>query len=193
MRKLILIVQTSFDGFVAGAHGEFDNFIGGEENLQFVCGLTDDADTALFGRVSYQLLESAWPTAADKPNATKSMIKYSNWYNRVPKIVLSKTLQSTHSENTRIISDNIPVEINKIKQPGNAGSKNILMFGSPTAAHSLVELNLLDGFWLILHPVIFGEGIPLFKEDIKKVIPLDLLSAKQLLNGTICLNYDVKK
>ena len=51
MKKLILIAQTSFDGFVAGPNGGFDNFIGDEENLEFVCSLTDDADTALFGRI----------------------------------------------------------------------------------------------------------------------------------------------
>ncbi len=52
MRELNLIVQTSLDGFVADADGGFENFLGGEENLEFVCSLTDDADAALFGRVS---------------------------------------------------------------------------------------------------------------------------------------------
>lgn len=191
MRKLILIVQTSFDGFVAGPNGEFDNFIGDEENLEFVCSLKDDADAALFGRVSYQLLDSDWPTAANKPNATKSVIKYSNWYNRVPKIVLSKTLQSGKSKNTTIIRENISAEINKIKQSRNGGSKSILMFGSPTAVHSLIELDLSDGFWQLIHPVIFGQGIPLFKENIKKIIKLNLSTTKRLSNGTIALNYYV--
>ena len=85
MRKLIAIVQTSFDGFVAGPNGEFTNFIGDEENLAFVCSLIENADAALFGRKSWQLLESNWPTAADKPGATAYEVKYSNWYNSVPK------------------------------------------------------------------------------------------------------------
>jgi dihydrofolate reductase len=189
MRKLILIAQTSFDGFVAGSKGEFDNFIGDEENLEFVCSLTDDADAALFGRVSYQLLDSHWPTAAKEPNATKSKVNYSNWYNRVAKFVLSKTLQSGNSKNTRIISENISAEINKIKQQDG---KNILIFGSPSTVHSLIELNLLDGFWWLIHPVIFGQGIPLFKDG-KKVIKLKLSATKQLSNGMIALNYYVDK
>ena len=160
MRELTLIVQTSLDGFVAGPNGEFDNFIGVEENLEFVCSVTDGADAALFGRVSYQLLNSDWPTAANKPGATKNEIKYSGWYNAVSKFVLSKTFTVENSENTRVIFRNIESEINYIKQqPG----KTILLFGSPTTVRSLFELNLVDSFWLITHPVIFGEGIPFFR------------------------------
>jgi len=189
MRELTLIVQTSLDGFVAGPNGEFDNFLGGEENLEFVCSLTDDADAALLGRVSYQLLNSYWPAAANKPGATKYEIKYSQWYNAVPKYVLSNTLQVNHSGKTLVISENIETEINHIKQqPG----KNILIFGSPTAARYLFELNLLDSFWIIVHPVIFGQGIPFFGNRETK-INLELLASKQLSNGTFCHKYSVSK
>ena len=189
MRALVLIVQTSLDGFVAGPNGEFDNFIGGEENLEFVCSITDDADAALFGRVSYQLLDSDWPTAASKPDATKNVIKYSKWYNSVSKFVLSKSLKNKNSANTYIISENPESEINYIKQqPG----KNILIFGSPTAVHSLFELNLIDSLWIIVHPVIFGKGIPFFR-SMENIIKLDLVASKQLSNGTLCHKYLVGK
>lgn len=185
MRELTLIVQTSLDGFVAGPNGEFDNFVGGEENLEFVCSIIDEADAALFGRVSYQLLESDWPTVASKPDATSNEIKYSNWYNAVSKYVLSRTLNMADAANTYIISNNIEDGINDIKkQPG----KNILMFGSPTAVQSLLHLNLIDSFWIIVHPVIFGEGIPLFSNR-KDKIKLELLITKQLSNGTLCNKY----
>ena len=189
MRELTLIVQTSLDGFVAGLNGEFENFIGGEENLEFVCSLTDDADAALFGRVSYQLLDSDWPTAASKPDATKNVIKYANWYNAVSKFVLSRTLTIKDPVNTYIISKDIETKINDIKkQPG----KNILIFGSPTAAQSLFDLNLIDSFWIIVHPVIFGQGIPFFR-DRKNIMKLELLDSKQLSNGTLCHKYSVSK
>jgi dihydrofolate reductase len=189
MRKLILIAQTSLDGFVAGPNGEFDNFLGGEENLEFVCRLTDTADTALFGRKSYQLLEGYWPTAASLPDATKNIIKYSNWYNRVPKIVLSRTLELANKENTIVVKENVPEEINRLKsQPG----QDILVFGSPTAVHFLIEQDLLDSFWLIIHPVTFGKGNPLFKET-EKTIKSGLSQTKQLSNGTIALRYDIQK
>ena len=189
MRELSLIVQTSLDGFVAGVKGEFDNFIGGEENLEFVCSVTDDADAILLGRVSYQLLNSFWPKAADKPGATENEKKYSTWYNSVPKFVLSGTLKVENSSNTYVISKNPGTAIESLKQqPG----KNILIFGSPTAVHSLFELRLIDSFWMIVHPVIFGEGIPFFRTR-KNLIKLDLLTTKQLSNGTLCQKYSIKK
>jgi dihydrofolate reductase len=189
MRELTLIVQTSLDGFVAGLNGEFDNFIEGEENLEFVCSITDDADAALLGRISYQLLDSDWPTAASKPDASKNVIKYSNWYSAVPKFVLSKKLNAGNSANTYIISKNIETEINNLKQqPG----KTILIFGSPTAVQSLFELNLVDSFWIIVHPVIFGQGIPFFRGS-KSIVKLGLIASKQLSNGTVCHKYSVSK
>ena len=193
MRKLILVAHTSFDGFVAGPRVEFDNFIGGEENLDFVCGLTDTADAALFGRKAYELLNGDWPTAAEKPGATKAVIKYSNWYNKVPKYVLSTTLPPGNSENTYVIGHNITDEINRLKQPGEHGSNNILMFGGPTAVYSMMKLNLLDGFWLLIHPVIFGEGISLFKHDVRRVIRLNLADTQRLSNGMVALFYFIEK
>jgi dihydrofolate reductase len=189
MRALVLVAQTSLDGFVAGPAGEFDNFIGGEENLEFVCSITDEADAALLGRISYQLLDSEWPTAGSKPDAPKNVIKYSRWYNAASKFVLSRSLKNKNSDNTYTISENIESEITTIKQrPG----KNILIFGSPTAVRSLFELNLIDSLWIIVHPIIFGKGIPLFS-DMENIIKLDLVASKKLSSGILCHNYLIRK
>jgi len=189
MRQLTLVAQTSLDGFVAGLKGEFDNFIGGEENLEFVCSIIDNADAALLGRISYELLNSDWPTAANKPDATKSMVKYSNWYNAATKIVVSKTLMPNRAGNTIIINENLLPEITKIKQHEG---KSILVFGSPSVVHSLLELDLMDSIWIIAHPVIFGSGIRLF-EKVQKVIKLELITSEKLSNGTLCNKYSVLK
>ncbi len=187
MRKLILVVHTSLDGFVAGQKRELDDFDAGEENLEFVCKLTEEADTALFGRISYKLLDSYWPTARDLPNATKNKIAYSNWYNNAKKIVISKTMPEAYSNNMVIIAKNISTEIIKIKQqPG----KNILIFGSPATSQSLINAGLVDSYWIFINPIIFGQGIPLF-EGIKNKIKLRLLTTKQFFNGEIALNYIV--
>jgi len=188
IRELNLIAQTSLDGFVAGPKGEFDNFMGGEENLEFVCSITDGADTAMFGRVSYELLNSGWPTAAQKPGATKNEIKYSNWYNSATKVVFSKTLKKSKSINTYVIGENLLGEINRLKaQPG----KNILIFGSPTVVHELLELKVIDNIWLIVHPVLFGDGIPLFRKT-NRATRFSLLTSHRLSNGTLCNKYKVK-
>jgi len=188
MRDINLIAQTSLDGFVAGPKGEFDHFTAGEETLEFVCGLTDTADAAMFGRNSYQLLESDWPTAGSKPGATKNVIKYSNWYNSASKIVLSRTLQKDDLKNVTIISDHLLSEISKIKKQNG---KDILIFGSPTTAHELLNLNVIDNIWLIVHPVIFGDGIPLFRTR-DHVIRFTLSSSRQLPNGVLCNKYALR-
>ncbi|HEU5052673.1 MAG TPA: dihydrofolate reductase family protein [Hanamia sp.] len=185
MRDINLIVQISLDGFVAGIKGEFDNFTQGEETLEFVCNITDTADAAMFGRISYQLLESDWPTAGSKPGATKNIIKYSDWYNSASKIIFSRTLLKDNLKNATIISGNLLPQINKIKEQNG---KDILIFGSPTIAHELMNLNTIDNIWLIVHPVIFGDGIPLFRTR-NHNIQFTLSYSHRLANGVICNKY----
>ncbi|MFA6978003.1 MAG: dihydrofolate reductase family protein [Ignavibacteriaceae bacterium] len=185
MSKLILVVHVSLDGFVAGQRGELDGFEAGEENLQFVCSLTEEADTTLFGRISYQLLNDNWPTARNRPNATKGEIAYSNWYNNAKKIVISKTVAKENSNNTTIVSENILEEIIKIKE---RAEKNILIFGSPTVSQLLMQHNLIDSYWIFVNPIMFGKGIPLFT-DLSNKIKLKLVTTKQFSNGEVALNY----
>ncbi len=184
MRKLALVVHTSLDGFVAGSKGELDGFDKGTENLAFVCELIQDADTALFGRISYQLLNSYWPGARNIPKVTKEEIDYSNWYNNAKKIVVSKTIaEDLHG--TTIIRNDIPAQVSRIlEQPG----KNILIFGSPSVAQILMQHDLIDSYWIFINPVIFGKGIPLFTE-LPGSLQLTLVSTKHFPNGEIALNY----
>ena len=185
MRRLILFMHISLDGFVAGLNGGMDWIHVDEEMFEYAGNQTDMADTALYGRVTFQMMESYWPTAADQPNATKHDIQHSKWYNSVTKIVVSKTLQQGFS-NTKIISDNIADEIKKIKQqPG----KNILIFGSSSIVHQLMQDNLIDDYWLFINPLLLGTGIPLFK-NIKDRINLKLLENKILASGVIGLHYE---
>jgi dihydrofolate reductase len=93
MRKLIFFMHTSLDGFVAGLNGEMDWIKVDEAMFDFIGTMTDQADTALYGRVTYQMMESYWPTAGEQPNASKHDIEHSRWYNKVTKIVLSKTIK----------------------------------------------------------------------------------------------------
>jgi dihydrofolate reductase len=188
MRDINLIAQISLDGFVAGIKGEFDNFTQGEETLEFVCNITDTADAAMFGRISYQLLESDWPTAGSKPGASKYIIKYSDWYNSASKIIFSRTLLKDNLKNATIISGNLLPQINKIKEQNG---KDILIFGSPTIAHELMNLNTIDNIWLIVHPVIFGDGIPLFRTR-NHNIQFTLSYSHQLPNGVICNKYALR-
>jgi len=188
MRKIISFMHISLDGFVSGLNGEMGWIKVDEEIFDYAGKRICEGDTALYGRVTYQMMENYWPTAGDKPAATKHDIEHSKWYSKVHKVVLSKTIKDTGLTNTKIISDNLSHRINKIKQQSG---KDILLFGSPTATHSLIQLNLIDGFWLFVNPVILGRGIPLFV-DIKDKIKLKLLpTTRQFTCGVTELNYTV--
>jgi dihydrofolate reductase len=186
MRRLVVFMHTTLDGFVAGPNGEMDWIKVDSEIFEYAGQQTDMADTALYGRVTYQMMEAYWPTAGDQPNATKHDIQHSNWYNSVTKVVVSKTLQQHNLLNTKIISDNIADEIKKIKeQPG----KNILMFGSPSVAHVLIQHNLIDDYWLLVNPILLGEGIPLFTNTEAR-INLKLEKNNVFTSGVIVLHYE---
>lgn len=189
MRKLVLFIHTSLDGFVAGPNGEMDWINVDEEIFDFAGQRTNEADTALYGRVTYQMMESYWPTAAQLPTATKHDVEHSRWYNRVTKVVLSKTMNEVSLTNTKIIDGNLAAEIVKLKQ--DAG-KDILMFGSPTAAHSLMTEKLIDDYWLFVNPVLLGRGIPLFKGITDKVA-LKLVASNMFSSGVACLHYEYKR
>ena len=182
-------MHISLDGFVAGPNGEMNWIKVDEEIFDFVGKRISQSDTALYGRITYHMMENYWPTAGDKPNASRHDIEHSAWYNKVHKVVLSRTMKGEDLPNTKIISDNLSDRINEIKQ---GTGEDILLFGSPTATHSLIQLNLIDGFWLFVNPIVLGKGIPLFI-DIKDKIKLNLLTTRPFTSGVTELNYIVDK
>ena len=189
MRKIISFMHISLDGFVAGPNGEMDWIKINEEIFDHVGKRISEGDTSLYGRVTYQLMESYWPTAADKPNATKHDKEHSAWYSKVSKVVLSKTISEKGLDNTTVIGDQLEVNITKIK---NQEGKNILILGSPGASHSLLSLDLIDEFWVFVNPVLIGQGIPLFK-GVTETTQLNLIETKTFSCGVIALHYEKKR
>jgi len=189
MRKLISFMHISLDGFAAGPNREMDWIKVDQEIFDHVGKRISFGDTALYGRVTYQLMESYWPTAADKPGATRHDIEHSRWYSRIHKVVLSKTMEDSVQSNTTIISDNLNERIQEIK---NQEGPEILLFGSPSATDSLIRENLIDGYWLFVNPVVLGQGIPLFA-GIQDKIKLTLLSTRPFSCGVTELNYIVDR
>src|SRR3569833_1030698 len=189
MRKIISFMHISLDGFVAGPNGEMNWITVNEEIFDHVGKRIGTTDTALYGRVTYEMMEGYWPQAGNKPNASKHDIDHSTWYNGAHKIVLSKTLEGSDLPNTTIISDNLANRINEIRQ--QEGSE-ILLFGSPTATHALIQQGLIDGYWLFVNPVVLGRGIPLFTE-VKDKTKLKLLNTRQFTSGVTELSYVVER
>lgn len=188
MRSLVFFMHASLDGFVAGTKGELNWVTVNDEIFEFVSTMTARADTALYGRVTFQMMEAYWPKAGEKPNASKHDKEHSIWYKNVAKVVLSKTLDETGLKNTKVIRDNLQKNITQLKQSQDGGSKNILIFGSPGASHSLLEFGLIDEYWIFVNPILLGEGIPLFK-NVNDRVKLKLLESKTFTSGVIALHY----
>jgi dihydrofolate reductase len=185
MRNLVLVVHVSLDGYVAGPNGELDWFPKGDENLGLVNEIIINADATLMGRVSYKLLDQYWPSAFQKSDATKNEKDFSNWYNSISKIVVSKKINESNYQPITIINENIVEKIDELKK---SLGKDIIIFGSPSLSQMLISRDLIDSFWIFVNPIIFGKGIHLY-EKIDKKIQFQLLSSTQLSNGEIALNY----
>lgn len=186
MRKIISGMHLSLDGFVTGPKGEMDCFLVSDEMFDRAKKLTDASDTALYGRVTFEMMDAYWPAAGDGPDASKHEIEHSHWYNNVEKVVVSKSLKGLQKDKTKVIGENLIEEINKLK---NSPGKNIQIFGSPGLCHSLMEHDLIDEYWLFLNPILLGNGKPMFK-NINDRTKFNLLSSKQYANGVVELNYE---
>jgi dihydrofolate reductase len=189
MRNLVLFMHVSLDGFVAEPKGELNWVIVDDEIFEYVGQRINAADTALYGRVTYEMMQAYWPTAAQQPGASKHDIEHSRWYNQVDKVVLSRTINKMNLPNTTIINDNLVDEIRRLKQaPGG----EIIIFGSPGAAHSLMAENLIDEFWLFVNPLLLGQGIPLFASSNEKTL-LTLIASHKFSTGVVCLRYRLRR
>jgi dihydrofolate reductase len=185
MRKVISLMHLSLDGFAANAKGEMDWIVLDDAIFEDVDRLTDSVDTAIYGRVTYKMMEGYWPTVLSNPESTIHDRHHAQWVENVQKIVISRTLDKVEWNNSSLIKDNIAEEISKLKaQPG----KEIMIFGSPRVANLLAQLDLVDEYRLTISPVVLGSGIPMF-DEVKS--QLKLLSAKPYNAGTIALHYEV--
>jgi dihydrofolate reductase len=195
MRKVILSMMMSLDGYVAGPNGEMDWLPDfkkeelWEEIHAEMWKQLRTADTFLLGRMTYQIWEYYWPAAAANPSSTKNDIEFSRFADKTQKVVFSKTLEKVQWQNTRLIKDNIAEEIAKMKQqPG----KNLALAGGAGIAQTFINLGLIDQYLLLVHPVVLGNGKPLFK-DIKKRIELKLVNTKTFKNGVVGLDYEPER
>jgi dihydrofolate reductase len=189
MRKVVLLINTTLDGFAAGSKGDLDWTIVDEDMWEYVTALFNVADTTLFGRVTYQGFESYWPTVPANPNSTKETVAFAHWIDKVQKVVFSKTLEHVTWNNTYLVKDNIAEEVSSLR--AQAG-KDIMVMGSPGLVHTLIELGLIDELRVNVNPVLLGSGIP-FLNDMKTRTNLDLLTAKTFQSGVVGLHYATRR
>lgn len=186
MKKVVVFMHISLDGYAAGPNGEMD-WIKVDNALFDYAGMrTRESDVAVYGRVTYELMEGYWPTAADQPNPTKHDLEHSEWYNKVQKVIVSRTMKDEKLPHTTIISDQLSENIKTLKM---GAGKDIILFGSPSIVRALMADNLIDDYWLFLNPMILGKGIKIF-DNLSNPLPLQLVTSEQLASGVICLHYE---
>ena len=189
MGNIVLFMHTSLDGFAATTKGELNWIHIDQELFDFVEERIAKTNTALYGRVTFQMMEAYWPTAADQPGATKHDKVHAAWYKTAHKVVLSNTLDPEHLTNITIIGNDYVTALKNLRE---STTGDILLFGSPTTAHSLLAENLIDECWLFINPVLLGEGVPVFK-NIKDTQLLKLTNTHVFNSGVVCTQHQLKR
>ena len=183
MRKLIAAINMTLDGFC-----DHTATIADDELHLHYNELLSNADTLLFGRITYQLMESYWPSVVKNPTGSKPTDEFAVLIDNISKIVFSRTLKNVDWKNTKLKKEVIKEEVLELKQ--QAG-KNILV-GSPSLIVALMNLDLIDEYQLSVQPIILGNGLPLFK-NVKERVNLKLLRTKTFGCGAVTLYYEPAK
>jgi len=187
MRKLVLFLHASLDGFVEGPNGAMDiGWIAYDADLaKHAKDILSTADTVIWGRATYQMMHGYWPSMLSNPEASEHERNHAEWIEKTEKIVFSTTLDKVEWNNSRLVKDHVEEEINKLKQqPG----KDMVILGSPRFAHYLMQLNLIDEYKITISPVLIGNGLPLF-EGVSEKTNLKLIENKTFASGAIGLHY----
>jgi dihydrofolate reductase len=186
MGKINVFNFLSINGYYKGPGGDLSwHKHGEEENDYSEKSLEPSNNILLFGRVTYEMMASYWPT----PMATENSPVVAERMNKTQKIVFSRTLKNAGWSNTRLIKDNIIEEVKKLKQT-SLGDMTIL--GSGSIVSLFANHGLIDEVQIMLDPVAIAGGAP-FMKDISHQIDLALTGTKTFKSGVVLLNYTVQK
>jgi dihydrofolate reductase len=194
MRKLIVSEFVTLDGVMEAPGGEpghphsgwvFDFM--GPEQLRYKLDEVLEAESLLIGRVTYESFAAAWPQRSErKPGEVAEgtedeMVVFADKMNGMPKQVVSTTLKDPRWNNTTVISEDVVAEIKRLKK-GDGGP--ILVAGSRTLVHTLMEHDLIDEYRLMVFPVVLGSGKRLFPETPRKTV-LRLVGMRDFTTGVV--------
>jgi dihydrofolate reductase len=187
MRKLSVFNNISLDGYftdskndMSWAHKfdpEWNEFT--SENAQGGGG------PLLFGRITYEMMASFWPT----PAAMQQMPEVAEGMNRMAKVVFSRTLEKVTWANTRLVKSGLIEEVQKMK---SESGDDMLIMGSGTIISQLAEHGLIDEYQLVVHPIVLGAGRTLF-EGLDKRFNLKRTDSRTFENGNVFLRYELVK
>ena len=186
MRKVVLMLSISLDGFVEGPERELDwQLIDDEIHVEFNQVLAA-MGAFLEGRVTHELMEDYWPTADRDPESTPPMVEFAGIWRDKPKVVYSRTWQRT-DWNTTVVREVVPEEVERLKaEPGGD-----LALGGADLAATFMRRDLIDEYRLYVHPVVIGDGKPLFPKGAR--IQLRLVETRTFRSGVVLLRYEPRR
>lgn len=179
MRKLIAAINMTLDGFC-----DHTAIIPDEEIHKHYTDLLRKGDTILYGRITYHLMEY-WKPFVKNPTGNKSMDEFAVVMNDIPKIVFSHTLKNVEWESASLANQSLEKVVSELKQQ----SGNDILVGSRSLIMQLLNLHLIDEFQVCIHPVIAGNGLPLF-ENINNRTILKLSKTKSFSSGAVLFYYE---
>ena len=185
MQKLAVFNNVTLDGYFTGINGDFSWARAGYDDAEFHAFVRKNASGEghlLFGRITYELMASYWPT----PAAMKNDPTVAEGMNKMSKVVLSRTLDKASWSNTRLIRGDIAAEIQKMKQEPGQG---ITILGSGSVVSQLAAIGLIDEYQVVVNPVVLGQGRTMF-DGLKEKLNLKLTKSRTFANGKVFLCYE---
>ncbi len=179
MRKLLVFNLVTLDGYFAGPEGNISWHRVDDEFQELANQASNSGNTLLFGRVTYQLMASYWPT----PEALKSDPVVAAGMNSAEKIVFSRTLTKADWNNTRLARGDLLEEVRRLKQ---GSGKDLTILGSGSVVAQLARADLIDEYQILLNPVVLGKGKTMF-EGVKGPLSFKLAKTRVFKNGNVLL------
>jgi dihydrofolate reductase len=188
MRKVIASINVTLDSYMSGPNCELDWHFEkwGPDMAQSFCEQLSHADTILLGRVTYCAMARYWPQKAQDLSFPREDIAFADMMNNYTKVVFTSTLTSSSWTNSKLVKGNLKNAILELKQQKG---KDIIIYGSGQLIGSLVELGLIDEYVLWVHPVVLGEGKPLFKY-LSDTMTMKLVRSHTFHSGVVMLDYE---
>jgi dihydrofolate reductase len=183
MRKLAVFNNVTLDGYFVTMNGDMSwaHKQDAEWNA-YVQGNASGGGELLFGRITYEMMASYWPT----PHAIKNFPVVAEGMNNLPKAVFSRTLERASWSNTKLVKGDLAAEVRKMKkQPG----KDMVILGSGSIVSQLAQEGLIDEYQVVVNPIVLGKGRTMF-DGVKDKLTLKLTKTRPFANGSVVLCYE---
>jgi len=188
MRKIAVLEHISLDGFLATRDGGLEWAQVDDEIWEFVEPVIKACDTAIYGRKTYEMMAAYWPSAADSPDASPHDVEHGRWAAGATKLVFSRTLASAPwgtDASATLVRDDPAAALRTIKQQSGG---DMVVLGSASIAHALLQHGLVDDLYLTVNPVLLGGGLPMFPNAAQSRM-LRLIDSRQFSSGVVGLHY----